>query len=158
MPLYSNMVKPVSQNQKRELVKGLVQGIRQDIESYSQLKGLLHRQRELMQQRDNQGLNEHNQLQSRLCHSLMEKANDRAQTLQQLGFAGNASGMMALVARLPKTSSEQVAKLWNHLLALVIESKQINESNGKLLVAQQEVITQILNRNNEQAIDYGDLR
>ncbi len=152
------MVKPVSQNNKRELVIGVVQGIRQDIEGYRQLRSLLNNQRELMQRRDNQGLNEHNKLQSSLCNSLMIKASDRGQMLQDLGVAGNASGMLALIARLPKASSEQVATLWNRLLSLVKESKQINEDNGKLLVAQQEVISQLLNRNNEVAIDYGDLR
>lgn len=137
---------------------GLVKGIRQDIEGYRQLKSLLNRQRELMQRRDNQGLNEHNKLQSSLCNSLMVKASDRGLMLQDLGFAGDASGMQALIARLPKASSEQVANLWDNLLSLVRESKQINEDNGKLLVAQQEVINQLLNPSNELAIDYGDLR
>lgn len=139
-------------------MKGLVLGVRQDIDGYRQLKSLLNRQRELMQRRDNQGLNEHNKLQSSLCNSLMTKASDRGQMLQDLGFAGNASGMLALIARLPKASSDQVATLWDNLLGLVRESKQINEENGKLLVAQQEVINQLLNPSNELANDYGDLR
>ena len=151
------MVKPVGQSNKRELVIAVVQGIRQDIEGYRQLKGLLNNQRELMQRRDNQGLNEHNKLQSSLCNQLMIKAADRAQILRELGFAGDAKGMATLISKLPQASSNQLASLWDRLLDLVKESKQINESNGKLLVAQQEVISQLLNRNNETKIDYGDL-
>ncbi|MGS0675382.1 flagellar export chaperone FlgN [Shewanella sp. 0m-4] len=143
---------------KRELVQGIVRGIRQDIEGYKQLKSLLKRQRELMQRRDNAGLKHHNEHQSSLCDSLMNKASERRRTLQKLGFAGNASGMVALIAKLPPSSSVQVSMLWENLLLLVKESQQVNEANGKLLVSQQEIINQLLQRENDSAIDYGNIR
>lgn len=143
---------------KRELVKAIVHGIKQDTESYKQLKKLLHRQRELMQSRDNRGLNLHNKLQTELCDDLMLKANQRRQMLESLGFAGNASGMQSLIGKMPPAASAQMAKLWHNLLQTVKESQQVNEANGKLLVAQQEVINQLLHPNADSKHDYGCIR
>ncbi|MCK8046320.1 flagellar protein FlgN [Shewanella sp. 1CM18E] len=143
---------------KRELVQAIVRGIKQDTESYKQLKKLLHRQRELMQCRDNRGLNIHNKLQTELCDDLMLKANQRRQMLESLGFAGNASGMQSLIGKMPPASSAQVANLWQNLLQTVKESQQVNEANGKLLVAQQEVISQLLHPNGDNGHDYGNVR
>ncbi|WP_299809671.1 flagellar protein FlgN [uncultured Shewanella sp.] len=152
------MDKPAHNVSKRELVQSIVRGIRQDIEGYQKLKSLLKRQRELMQRRDNSGLKHHNEHQSGLCDSLMQKAGERRRMLEALGFAGNASGMAALIAKLPQSSSEQVSMLWQNLLRLVKESQQVNEANGKLLVAQQEVISQLLNRGGDNPVDYGEMR
>lgn len=152
------MVEPMSKNAKREIIQGIVRGIRQDIDGYKQLKSLLKRQRELMQSRDNQGLHHHNEHQSHLCHNLMIKAGERRKMLKSLGFEATASGVRCLIERLPEPSSEQVSMLWNNLVSLVKESKQMNEANGKLLVAQQEVINQILQRDEQPAVDYGEQR
>ncbi|MEZ9197091.1 flagellar protein FlgN [Shewanella sp. 10N.286.54.B9] len=152
------MVEPISKSAKRETIQGIVRGIRQDIDGYKQLKSLLKRQRELMQRRDNQGLHHHNEHQSNLCNSLMIKAAERKKMLELLGFQGSASGMRSLIERLPESSSEQVAMLWNNLVSLVKESKQVNEANGKLLVGQQEVINQLLQRDQQPSVDYGEKR
>ncbi len=152
------MVEPMNKNAKRETIQGIVRGIRQDIDGYKQLKSLLKRQRELMQRRDNQGLHHHNEHQSSLCHNLMIKAGERRKMLESLGFQGSASGMRSLIERLPESSSEQVSMLWNNLVCLVKESKQVNEANGKLLVGQQEVINQLLQRDEQPAVDYGEKR
>lgn len=152
------MVEPISKSEKREIVQSLIRGIRQDIEGYKQLKSLLKCQRELMQRRDNQGLQQHNEQQSNLCQRLMLKANERSQMLVKLGFAGDINGMHALIERLPKASSVQAALLWDNLLSLVKESKHANEANGKLLIGQQEVINQLLQGDKQQSIDYGDPR
>ncbi|MCL1050892.1 flagellar protein FlgN [Shewanella abyssi] len=152
------MVDPLVTTNKRELVQGIVRGIRQDIEGYKQLKSLLKRQRELMQRRDNTGLAYHNQHQSELCSSLTRKANERRRMLQALGFSGSASGMATLIRKLPASLAAEVSLLWENLLLLVKESQSVNESNGQLLVAQQEVINQLLNRDKDTAIDYGETR
>ncbi|MCL1147733.1 flagellar export chaperone FlgN [Shewanella sp. 10N.261.52.F9] len=143
---------------KRELVQAIVRGIKQDTESYKQLKKLLNRQRELMQCRDNRGLNLHNKLQSSLCEDLMYKADLRRQMLESLGFAGNASGMQSLINKMPPASAGQVTLLWQNLLITVKESQQVNEANGKLLVAQQEVISQLLHPGGDNKFDYGAMR
>ncbi|AQS35332.1 FlgN protein [Shewanella psychrophila] len=140
---------------KREILQILVRGIRQDIEGYKQLKSLLNRQRELMQRRDNDGLKHHNQHQTRLCDELMVKAKKRSDALNQLGFSEDANGMKKLIDKLPKQSSLQVNLLWENLLALVKESQQANEANGKLLVSQQTVINNLLSRDTEKNVDYG---
>lgn len=142
-------------NSKREILQSLVRGIRQDIESYKQLRSLLNRQRDLMQRRDNDGLKHHNRHQTKLCDGLMVKAKNRSDALNQLGFAGDAAGMKRLIDRLPKQGSLQVNLLWENLLALVRESQQANEANGKLLVSQQAVINNLLSGDLEPKVDYG---
>ncbi|WP_336512789.1 MULTISPECIES: flagellar protein FlgN [Shewanella] len=143
---------------KKEIVQTLVRGIRQDIESYKQLKSLLKRQRELMQRRDNAGLQYHNDHQTCLCDELMIKAKKRSDSLQQLGFSGDAKGMERLISKLPKQSGIQVSLLWDNLLAVVRESQQANEANGNLLVSQQTVINSLLNSGSDTVTDYGEKR
>lgn len=140
---------------KREVIQNIIRGIRQDIEGYKQLKSMLHRQRELMQRRDNQGLKLHNDHQTTLCEQLQQRANLRSEGLISLGFVGDTSGMERLITKLPVKASAQVNLLWENLLIIVKESQRVNESNGKLLVGQQEVITNLLNRDVPQNIDYG---
>ncbi|WP_076413102.1 flagellar protein FlgN [Shewanella sp. UCD-KL12] len=143
---------------KKEIVQVLVRGIRQDIESYKQLKSLLNRQRDLMQRRDNDGLKHHNEHQAKLCDELMIKAKKRSDALLQLGFSGDAAGMKSLISKLPKQSALQVNLLWENLLAVVRDSQQANEANGNLLVSQQTVINNILNREADTVTDYGETR
>ena len=66
--------------------------------------------------------------------------------------------MQSLIGKMPPASSAQVAKLWHNLLQTVKESQQVNEANGKLLVAQQEVINQLLHPNADSKHDYGSIR
>ncbi|MEC4725918.1 flagellar protein FlgN [Shewanella sp. D64] len=140
---------------KRELVQEIIRGVRQDIEGYKQLRSLLSQQRELMQRRDNQGLELHNRHQLSLCEQLQSRANKRSRGLIQLGFSGDAAGMDQLITKLPVDAAKQVKILWNNLLILVKESKMANDINGNLLVDQQAVINGLLNRDKEVCIDYG---
>lgn len=142
-------------SEKRELVKSLVRGVRQDVEGYKQLKSLLQRQRELMQLRDNDALKLHNEHQSALCESLKQSADHRSAALQRLGLAGSSIGMEQLIAKLPPQSSKQVNDIWQQLLVLATESQYANDVNGKLLVDQQYIINNLLRRNVEQTVDYG---
>ncbi|WP_298774701.1 flagellar protein FlgN [uncultured Shewanella sp.] len=142
-------------SEKRELVQSLVRGVRQDVEGYKQLKNLLVHQRKLMQQRDHQALQSHNEHQSQLCESLKQSADHRSAALQRLGFSGNSAGMEQLIAKLPPQSAKQVNGIWQQLLALATESQYANDVNGKLLVDQQYIINNLLRRNSEQTIDYG---
>ncbi|WP_144212050.1 flagellar protein FlgN [Shewanella donghaensis] len=152
------MANTAQQPTKREKVQSLLRGIRQDIDGYKQLKALLVRQRELMQRRDNAGLQHHNTEQTSLIDALMERAKVRSTTLVSLGFSGNSKGMEILITKLPDTSQQQVALLWRHLLGLAKESQKYNEANGKLLVSQQEVIKSLLNQQPENQNDYGHTR
>lgn len=140
---------------KREIVQSIIRGIRQDIEGYKQLKSMLNRQRDLMQRRDNHGLKYHNGHQTTLCEHLQQRAGIRSEGLISLGFTGDANGMEQLIAKLPTQASTQVKLLWENLLLLVKESQRVNEANGKLLAGQQEVISNLLNRDATRNIDYG---
>ncbi|WP_254303976.1 flagellar protein FlgN [Shewanella sp. VB17] len=140
---------------KRKIVQDIIRGIHQDIEDYKQLKILILRQRELMQRRDNSGLERHNSHQSSVCRQLQARADKRSQELMSLGFAGDAHGIELLITKLPTQLAKQMETLWHSLLLLVKESQAVNDDNGNLLVDQQTVISGLLNRHKEVNIDYG---
>ncbi|MCS6120997.1 flagellar protein FlgN [Shewanella baltica] len=145
-----------SQVNKRELVQSLIRDIRQDLEGYSQLKSMLKHQRELMQRRDNDALLAHNERQTALCNKLALRAKQRSENLATLGFNSDNSGMRRLITALPDHLRPQIKMSWDNLQLLVKDSQTANETNGRLLVIQQETINRILNQDSQhQEIDYG---
>ncbi|AEG09731.1 MULTISPECIES: flagellar protein FlgN [Shewanella] len=145
-----------SQVNKRELVQSLIRDIRQDLEGYSQLKSMLKHQRELMQRRDNDALLAHNERQTALCNKLALRAKQRSENLATLGFNSDNSGMRRLITALPDHLRPQIKMSWDNLQLLVKDSQTANETNGRLLVIQQETINRILNQDGQhQEIDYG---
>lgn len=145
-----------SQVNKRELVQSLIRDIRQDLEGYSQLKSMLKHQRELMQRRDNDALLAHNERQTALCNKLALRAKQRSENLATLGFNSDNSGMRRLITALPDHLRPQIKMSWDNLQLLVKDSQTANETNGRLLVVQQETINRILNQDSQhQEIDYG---
>ncbi|MEM6249544.1 flagellar protein FlgN [Shewanella vaxholmensis] len=148
-----------SQVNKRELVQSLIRDIRQDLEGYSQLKSMLKHQRELMQRRDNDALLAHNERQTALCNKLALRAKQRSENLATLGFNSDNSGMRRLITALPDHLRPQIKMSWDNLQLLVKDSQTANETNGRLLVIQQETINRILNQDSQhQEIDYGAKR
>lgn len=148
-----------SQVNKRELVQSLIRDIRQDLDGYSQLKAMLKHQRELMQRRDNDALLAHNERQTALCNKLALRAKQRSENLAILGFNGDNTGMKRLITALPDRLRPQIKMSWDNLQLLVKDSQTANETNGRLLVMQQETINRILNRDGQhQEIDYGAKR
>ncbi|ABN63442.1 flagellar protein FlgN [Shewanella baltica] len=145
-----------SQVNKRELVQSLIRDIRQDLEGYSQLKSMLKHQRELMQRRDNDALLAHNERQTALCNKKALRAKQRSENLATLGFNSDNSGMRRLITALPDHLRPQIKMSWDNLQLLVKDSQTANETNGRLLVIQQETINRILNQDGQhQEIDYG---
>lgn len=148
-----------SQVNKRELVQSLIRDIRQDLEGYSQLKAMLKHQRELMQRRDNDALLAHNERQTALCNKLALRAKQRSDNLATLGFNSDNSGMKRLITALPDHLRPQIKMSWDNLQLLVKDSQTANETNGRLLVIQQETINRILNQHDQHhEIDYGAKR
>ncbi|MBW3517037.1 flagellar protein FlgN [Shewanella sp. NKUCC01_JLK] len=148
-----------SQVNKRELVQSLIRDIRQDLEGYSQLKSMLKHQRELMQRRDNDALLAHNERQTALCNKLALRAKQRSENLATLGFNSDNSGMRRLITALPDHLRPQIKMSWDNLQLLVKDSQTANETNGRLLVIQQETINRILNQDGQHhEIDYGTKR
>lgn len=67
--------------------------------------------------------------------------------------------MKRLITALPDHLRPQIKMSWDNLQLLVKDSQTANETNGRLLVMQQETINRILNRDGQhQEIDYGAKR
>ena len=142
---------------KRELVQDLLHGVNQDIEDYKKLQALLSKQRQLMLNRDNEGLSQHNPHQTQLCSQLMHKAKLRSQALRTLGFKGDSQGMSNFISRLPQTINERYSLKWQQLLSFAKEGQRLNEANGVMLAEQQQVIKKLLNESNADTSDYSNL-
>lgn len=148
-----------SQVNKRELVQNLIRDIRQDLDGYSKLKAMLKHQRELMQRRDNDALLAHNERQTALCNKLELRAKQRSEYLKILGFNADNAGMKRLISALPDHLRPQIKISWDNLQLLVKDSQTANDTNGRLLVMQQETINRILSHDKElHDIDYGAKR
>lgn len=140
---------------KRELVQNLIRDVRADLNDYAQLSSMLLHQRELMQRRDNASMLTHNASQTALCDKLAKRASSRSQCLRQLGFDANAGGMTTLISALPEHLKPQITLLWKNLLLIVEDNHRENEVNGRLLAMQQSTIKRVLQRDNQDEIDYG---
>ncbi|MBY6185921.1 flagellar protein FlgN [Marinobacter hydrocarbonoclasticus] len=129
---------------KRESLQILVREIRLDIEDYQQLRALLRHQRSLLERRDQQALNQHNERVESLCNKLRDRAARRTATLKQLGVSPDANGMQRLFGALGPQSRHTVTSLWNHLQQLVRDCQVENELNGKLLAGQKSLLDRVL--------------
>ncbi|MGI2000281.1 flagellar export chaperone FlgN [Shewanella frigidimarina] len=140
---------------KRDLVQNIIRDVRIDLDDYTQLNSMLIHQRKLMQSRDNQALLTHNVSQTALCDQLAKRASNRSLYLRKLGFDTNAGGMTTLFDALPVHLKPQIKLLWENLLQIVEDNHRENEINGRLLAMQQSTIKRVLQRDNQDQIDYG---
>ncbi|KVW99800.1 flagellar export chaperone FlgN [Shewanella frigidimarina] len=140
---------------KRDLVQNIIRDVRIDLDDYTQLNSMLIHQRKLMQSRDNQALLTHNVSQTALCDRLAKRASNRSLYLRKLGFDTNAGGMTTLFDALPVHLKPQIKLLWENLLQIVEDNHRENEINGRLLAMQQSTIKRVLQRDNQDQIDYG---
>ncbi|SDK19582.1 flagella synthesis protein FlgN [Ferrimonas sediminum] len=145
---------------KADQVRQLVKGIQLDVKGYQQLKSLLKFQRELMQRRDIDGLEQHNPRQDKLCQSLTANARTRSSILQSLGLPEDDKGMNRLLAAIPGESGKKVSLIWQQLQQLVVHCKAENDANGRLLSGQQRTLNRLVNPDAEAARqnDYGATR
>ncbi|SHH19767.1 flagellar protein FlgN [Ferrimonas marina] len=140
---------------KRERLQILVREIRQDIEDYKQLRSLLRHQRELLQRRDSQALEQHNPRQNALCQTLARRAKRRGEILESLGVSADNGGMDRLIKALAAQSQKPLLALWQQLGSLVKECQLENEVNGKLLANQKALLDRVLNVEQANQLDYG---
>ena len=101
---------------KKEIVRALIEGINRDISGYGKLTKLLETQRQLMLDRNNDKLAEHNQQQQALCELLKKNAVYRSQLLSNLGLPSNNIGMERLINALPMPGKDKALKLWQNLV------------------------------------------
>ncbi|MGR5148926.1 flagellar export chaperone FlgN [Photobacterium alginatilyticum] len=127
-----------------ELIKALLSELALDVKSYQQLERQLQQQETLLVNRDSQALLTHNAELQRLMQQLGERAQRRCEYLESLGVSADDTGMKRLLSALPAQYRQQGSALWQQLYELTLQCQARNNSNGRLLAQQKQMIDKLL--------------
>ena len=135
------------------LVKTLLNELNQDVAHYQQLVAQLKQQHVLLVNRDNQALIGHNQQLQSLMALLNQHATNRHAILTRLGVTADNDGMQKLLKKLPQQVQQKGMMLWQNLYEQTLACQDLNNTNGRLLAQQKQLIDRLLKP--EQQYCYG---
>lgn len=115
----------------------------QDSTAVNQLKNLLLLERELMEQRKHEGLQEIVMQKDQLLETLTFNAKQREQLLRSAGLATTLAGWEQLLIRVP--SAQPLITQWQTLTDDFIECQKANEINGRMINRSKQTLTNLLN-------------
>ncbi|WP_374755464.1 flagella synthesis protein FlgN [Citrobacter amalonaticus] len=129
---------------KREQVKTLLQGIREDDSVYDALRSLLEQQRLCMIRRASDELLAVNEAIQRHYAQLNLSSQQRRSILRLLGVSINRAGLEQVFSWLPDPHQRAAQSWWRDLEQKAERCKAYNEKNGDLLIRQYEFIQSFL--------------
>lgn len=138
-----------------QVVKLLVKGINDDVHNCEVMQQLLVAQQQSLAQTDTERLTELNQQLNDNMSELAKNGRQRFALLEKLGLPADKNGMMTLFERLPSTAAQRISEQWQKLEVRLKQCKKLNDRNGQLLSAQQEMLLRVTGQTN---YDYGDVR
>jgi flagella synthesis protein FlgN len=115
----------------------------QDSAAVKQLQSLLIRERELLEQRQLEGMQEIVAQKDQLLETLGFNAKQREQLLRAAGLETTLAGWEKLLLRHPSTLS--LIPGWQVLTAEFIECQKANEINGRMINRSKQTLTHLLN-------------
>lgn len=115
----------------------------QDSSAVQKLKNLLLLERELLEQRKPEGLQEIVALKDQQLNTLSFNARQRQQLLQAAGLNANLAGWEELLLRDPATHA--LVASWQVLTAEFVECQKANEINGRMINRSKQTLTHLLN-------------
>lgn len=115
----------------------------QDSSAVQKLKNLLLQERELLEQRKPEGLQDIVALKDQQLSTLSFNARQRQQLLQAAGLTANLAGWEELLLR--EASSQAMLASWQTLTAEFIECQKANEINGRMINRSKQTLTHLLN-------------
>ncbi len=124
-------------------ITALRQMLAQDSAALSQLKQLLTRERELLEQRKQEGLQEIIEQKAAVVDHLNNSSKIRNQILNTLGLAPNASGWDTFLQR--NTATLPLRDDWKNLVGDFEECQKMNDVNGKMIARSQQTLNHLLN-------------
>jgi flagellar biosynthesis protein FlgN len=124
-------------------ITALRQMLAQDSAALSQLKQLLTRERELLEQRKQEGLQEIIEQKAAVVDHLNNSSKIRNQILNTLGLAPNASGWDTFLQR--NTATLPLRDDWKNLVSDFEECQKMNDVNGKMIARSQQTLNHLLN-------------
>lgn len=115
----------------------------QDSAAVNQLQSLLLQERQLLETRKLEGMQEILAQKDRLLGVLSFSAKQRAQLLQAAGLPGDMAGWEQLLMRNPAT--QHLIPDWQILTNDFIECQKANEINGRMINRSKQTLTHLLN-------------
>ncbi|WEM42990.1 flagellar export chaperone FlgN [Photobacterium sp. DA100] len=126
------------------IIKRFIQDIQSDLADYQQLHQLLKVQHYNMLHRNGDKLTAMAEPHQLLLQQLQRRADQRTRLLSQLGMDNNPDSINRLIAALPAQYRQPVNGKWKTLKELVHTCMAQNERNSRLLMMQQDILTQVL--------------
>lgn len=114
-----------------------------DATAVVQLKALLLRERELLEQRKPDGMQEIILQKDRLLDGLAFNAKQRAQLLRASQLPNNLEGWITLLQRHPETQG--LVTSWQSVTNEFVACQKENEINGRMINRSKQTLTQLLN-------------
>lgn len=124
-------------------INALRQMLAQDSAALTQLKQLLANERELLEQRKQEGLQEIIERKAAVIDHLNNSARLRNQILNALGLATNAAGWDTFLQR--NTATLPLRDDWKNLVSDFEECQKMNDVNGKMIARSQQTLNHLLN-------------
>lgn len=115
----------------------------QDASAIQELKGLLTRERELLEQRQLEGMQEIVSQKDHLLGTLSYSARQREQILRNAGLSTDLAGWKMFLERDALTLS--LIPGWTTLTAEFAECQAANEVNGKMINRSKQTLSHLLN-------------
>jgi flagella synthesis protein FlgN len=115
----------------------------QDADAVKQLKALLLKERELLEQRKLDGMQEILNAKDQLLDNLSFTAKQREQLLRNAGLPTDLAGWNTFLSR--DTSTLALIPEWQTLTDEFIECRTANEINGKMINRSKQTLSHLLN-------------
>ncbi|MGF1682672.1 flagellar export chaperone FlgN [Photobacterium minamisatsumaniensis] len=131
------------------IIKTFIHDLNSDLDDYKKLHQLLKLQHHNMIQRNSDKLTKITDKHQNTLQLLQQRADQRSNLLEQLGMDGSADSVNRLIKALPKQHSQNTQAKWTLLKQLVNECMMQNERNSRLLMMQQQILTQVLHQDND---------
>lgn len=119
------------------------QMIAQDTNATEQLKNLLLQERELLEQREHDGLPAIVEQKDQLLDALAHNAKQRQQLLQSLGLKTTAQSWDDLLSA--HSALAPLRESWKSLTASFSECQRLNDINGKMIARSKQTLGNLLN-------------
>lgn len=124
-------------------INALRQMLAQDSTAITHLKQLLIQERELLEQRKQDGLQEIIQQKANIVDQLNSSAKIRQQILTALALPANATGWDIFLQR--NAITLPLRDEWKSLIAEFEECQTMNDVNGKMIARSQQTLNHLLN-------------
>ena len=131
------------------VIKAFIQDLNRDLTDYQQLYQLLKLQHHNMIQRNSEKLSVITDKHQHMLSNLQQRAEQRSWLLSELGMEGTPESVNRLIAVLPEQYRQSTQAKWSRLKQLVGECMAQNERNNRLLMMQQQILTQVLHQDGD---------